>query len=290
MVSTDSDKKVLVNAFAKMLKNLKILIGEVIKNANVTHASVNGIAETTSQVSQTMQQVQNSIQQIASATTNVAKGTQEISTLITKANGVVNTGNTNINAVIEKFSVVQSTIQGNNDSIIKLEQKSNKISEIVGLITKIADQTNLLALNAAIEAARAGESGRGFAVVADEVRKLAESSGKSAVQISDIIKEIQEDTMGVVTSSQDSIKEFNLVVELTQKMKEGYKNIIEVIEAVSRQVEGIAAVSEETAASSEEIAAGAEEQTAAINEISNNTSALREQVVKLKAEINKFRI
>ncbi|CAM5675184.1 Chemotaxis protein OS=Lysinibacillus sphaericus OX=1421 GN=LS41612_03270 PE=3 SV=1 [Lysinibacillus sphaericus] len=47
---------------------------------------------------------------------------------------------------------------------------------------------------------RAGEHGKGFAVVADEVRKLAEQSQQSAAEVSNIVKNIQEETDRVVTS------------------------------------------------------------------------------------------
>jgi methyl-accepting chemotaxis protein len=57
--------------------------------------------------------------------------------------------------------------------IQELVEASNKIGEVVELITDIAEQTNLLALNATIEAARAGDAGKGFAVVASEVKNLA---------------------------------------------------------------------------------------------------------------------
>ena len=67
---------------------------------------------------------------------------------------------------------------------------SDKIRNILQVITSISDQTNLLALNASIEAGRAGEHGRGFAVVASEVRKLAETSKSAIISSNNEINEI----------------------------------------------------------------------------------------------------
>ena len=75
------------------------------------------------------------------------------------------------------------------DSVSKIKQSTEKISEFSGLINEIAFQTNLLALNAAVEAARAGEEGKGFAVVASEVRSLAQRSSEASESIGAVIKE-----------------------------------------------------------------------------------------------------
>lgn len=95
---------------------------------------------------------------------------------------------------------ISSSVGELEQSMNKLRVSSQKISEIVGLVTGIADQTNLLALNASIEAARAGEHGKGFAVVAEEVRKLAEETKKAVQNVSHLIVET-ESSITIMASS-----------------------------------------------------------------------------------------
>lgn len=115
-----------------------------------------------------------------------------------------------------------------------ISNASNDASKILTLINNIAKQTNLLALNAAIEAARAGEEGRGFEVVSEEVSKLADSSGKNARQISELITEMKNAVSlgeGQIQNSSASMKK---ITEIINKIS---YNIVQVREITKEQSE-----------------------------------------------------
>ena len=110
-----------------------------------------------------------------------------------------------------------------------------------------------MALNAAIEAARAGEHGRGFSVVADEVRALAEQSTNSAIQVVELINEIQKETAAAVAAMEVGTQKVSEGAELANAANQAFTEILNVVHQTVNTVQEIAAASQEQAASSQEM-------------------------------------
>lgn len=161
-------------------------------------ASIDSVAETISAQSAV-------VEESSSAIEEMVQSIQSVNHISQKANSI--TKNL-LNTTKSGEDSIRKVVQANQD----IGNFSLQISEMINLISNIAEQTNLLAMNAAIEAAHAGQYGKGFAVVADEIRKLAESSGKSAKEIGDIIKEVTEKIKNSSLLGQNALEGFNLIV------------------------------------------------------------------------------
>ena len=149
-------------------------------------------------------------------------------------------------------AVYQASLEVKKD-MGQLNEHTQSISVIMGVISDIADQTNLLALNAAIEAARAGEAGRGFAVVADEVRKLAEKTMASTQDVGNAIKAIQESAAKSTASVDDAVAQIEEATGLANESGTALQEIVSMVESTADQINAIATASEEQSAASEQI-------------------------------------
>ncbi|WP_300175948.1 methyl-accepting chemotaxis protein [uncultured Aliivibrio sp.] len=151
-----------------------------------------------------------------------------------------------------------------SSEVMILKDQTDRISEVITVIDSISEQTNLLALNAAIEAARAGESGRGFAVVADEVRVLAAKTQQSTQNIQNIINELQQKSLNVVDSVNQSIEMINQTAQMSLDTNNQLLNISDSIESISQ--------------TNSEMATAANEQSRAIESISENVNVITESI------------
>jgi methyl-accepting chemotaxis protein len=220
-------------------------------------------------------------------------------------------GYTVLQSVSQQMNSIQQTVNRLSESVRELGSRSQKVTEIIGIIGDISSQTKLLALNAAIEAARAGEQGRGFAVVASEVRKLAEQSAVSSKQIEEDLlairneirqtseametatKEVQ-DGMDMVLLAGQSFEAIQssvqTVVSQIEEVASASRHMAAYTEQVSKSIESVNEVSEQSFVYSQELSAAAQEQLASVQEVTASAAYLSNMSERLKELVGRFKI
>lgn len=303
-VEPKSDKDTLGSAFKTMTNNLSLMIRELTDNATQLVSASTEIASSSEQMSRGSQEQTNQTAQVSSAVEEMtativesSKNAGEASNMAKEAAGAATQGTRVVAQTIDGMTRIAQVVQDSAKTIQDLAKSSDQIGEIIGVIDDIADQTNLLALNAAIEAARAGEQGRGFAVVADEVRKLAERTTKATKEITDMIKGIQGDTKGAVTSMEQGIQEVQAGRQLADKAGESLNAILNFAQRVQDMVSQIASASEQQSAASEQIARNVEsiakvtrENAAGIEQSASAAEQLNRQAEGLRTMVAKFQV
>lgn len=211
------------------------LIDENVKSQNqyieIADKNVEELTSDVETVKHHIQEQSAAIQQTSTSISEMTANIASVADLTQKADEVSQN--------LSKASIIGTeSINNAMTAISQIQQASLEVQDIIKVIQKISSQTNLLAMNAAIEAAHAGEVGKGFAVVADEVRSLANSSGKSATDIQQHIK--------------DMVDKINSGVEAMNRANGAFKDIAGHVDTNLNLTKTIAAAMDEQRTGAEE--------------------------------------
>ena len=183
------------------------------------------------------------------------------------------------------------------DSVVRLSEQTEAVSEIISTSNDLAEQSNLLSVNAAIEAAKASDQGKGFGVVAEEIKNLAMQSKQGVVQVRSILSDIQKATAAAVMAAEQSGKaieegarqasESSVAIEgLAENVAAAAQSAMQIVASSQQQLVGMDQISEAMTSidqASAQNAAGARQMEAEVSHLQELAVAMRAMVEATRA-------
>ena len=178
-----------------------------------------------------------------------------------------------------------------------LSLSSAQIGKITQIITEVTKQTNLIALNASVEAVRAGDKGKGFAVVAYEIQKLAERTGKSTLEINELITKMQNNVQEVTGLMENGRTEAEHGLSATERAKSTLQQIVDTVQNLAKMISQIAVASNEQSNASTQVAdnikgvnSATQQIAGSIRQIANAADDLEKLTQQLQVLVSYFKL
>jgi methyl-accepting chemotaxis protein len=267
----------------RLSADMEVFRERLLQSLGTVRESADAVASASSEIAQGNQDLSGRTENQASALEQTAASMEELGSTVrhnadnaSAANQLASQAST----VAEQGGMAVAEVV---DTMKGINQSSQKIADIIGVIDGIAFQTNILALNAAVEAARAGEQGRGFAVVAGEVRTLAQRSAAAAKEIKDLI---QSSVQQVAQGTEQVDRAGSTMQEVVGSIKRVADIVAEITAASREQSEGVGQVGEAVS----QLDQATQQNAALVEEMSAASASLSQQAEQLVAAVSRFNL
>jgi methyl-accepting chemotaxis protein len=302
------------NAFKNNLVRVERLEAEqksteeraVIERNNTMHRLAEEFERAVGSIAGTVSSASTRLEDAADTLTKTADQTEQLTSLAAQASDEASSNVRSVASAAEELSAsvaevgrqVQESSEIARDAVAQaaktdlrinaLFQLSQRIGDVVKVITAIAEQTNLLALNATIEAARAGAAGKGFAVVAQEVKALAAQTAKATNDIGTQISDMQAATLESVAAIKEIGGTIDRVSEIATAMAAAVEEQGGAIQEIARNVQEAAHGTNQVAANITDVNRATTATGHASAQVFASAQSLAVDSNRLKAEVQKF--
>ena len=235
----EAGERSVLHGIATMRDSVVRIVGRVRQGSeSVATASAeiaqgnHDLSARTEQQASALQQTAASMEELGSTVRQNADNARQANQLAVNASGVAQQGGETVAQVVE-------TMKGINDS-------SNKIADIIGVIDGIAFQTNILALNAAVEAAREIK-----ALISASVERVAQGNEqveKAGATMSEVVAAIRRvtDIVGEISAASSEQSEgVSQVGEAVTQMDQATQQNAALVEQMAAAASGLKAQADE---------------------------------------------
>ncbi|MDR6898737.1 methyl-accepting chemotaxis protein [Rhizobium miluonense] len=268
--------------YAQLKQDFNAALASLEETVHTVNVSVGNIGSGTGEISNSASDLARRTEQQAASLEETAAALNELTAQVNSSAENARTAASSVNAASQDAEHSGEIVQKAISSMHGIEQSSQEVSRIIGVIDEIAFQTNLLALNAGVEAARAGDAGKGFAVVAQEVRELAQRSANAAKEIKTLIN-----------ASAGQVKEG---VDLVGRTGDALHKIAQQVMEINGLIRQISASASEQAIGLKEINSAmnqmdqvTQQNAAMVEETTASSVALAEEAQSLRTLVARFR-
>ncbi|NER81025.1 MAG: GAF domain-containing protein [Leptolyngbya sp. SIO1D8] len=281
----------------KIVSQVKVAVEQVSTTTNANDESIRRLSTSALEQANEITVALDQTQEMAESVRQVAANAKDAERAVEQASQTVQEGDEAMNRTVDGIMAIRETVAETAKKVKRLGESSQKISNVVNLISGFAAQTNMLALNASIEASRAGEGGKGFAVVAEEVRELARQSAEATTEIEKLVAGIQTETNEVVLAMEEGTQQVVDGTKLVDETRQSLNRITTASEQISTIVDAItqattlqSKASEDVTVSMTSVAEIANQNSEEANRVSSSFEELNTVAKALQEEVDRFKL
>jgi len=287
----------MLTGFSSILTEVRATALSVSSSSSEILSASSEIAKGAQYGNEQLQSTSSAVEEMAASMTQVSRNADASAEKARQVLEHVRQGDRSVEAAFQGMTRIDAAVSQTADKMKLLEQRTNEVFEIIGLIEEIASRSTLLSLNAAIEAAHAGDAGRGFSVVAEEVRKLADRSGEATKNVAAIVKAIVEEVKGVLDAMQAAMREVKQGRTLSEQARGSLREVSPLVQDSVNLATQISTASREQAQATTTVADAMQtisnislESSAGANETSKAVRDLVRLSERLNEAISRFKI
>ncbi|KAB8316791.1 GAF domain-containing protein [Tolypothrix campylonemoides VB511288] len=225
----------------------------------------------------------NQIQTLADSALRMLICAQQAELQDQRLSQLVQDGHESINPILDSFYTIQTTIVEAAEKVQRLDEPSQKLSQVASLISDIASQLKLQLMNTALEASRSPEAGQKLAMLADNALSQVQELNASIAEaeIESLIAQIQAQANEAIAAMESGVQQVGIGTELVKETQFKLYEIATITDQMNKLVEELA----QTAPVQAKASTSASQ---SVLEVANIASKTSEQVMAVAKSLDKL--